>query len=67
MEDDTATEVDEECAGEVINRKEEVAIRGDGKAGDVGGGLKWESHSLGFQQVYDRDAVADWGDEDGIL
>lgn len=36
VEDDAAAQVDEEGAGGVVNSKEEVTVRGDSDAGDVG-------------------------------
>ena len=48
VQDDAAWEVDEEAAVAVVDGEEEIAIRRDGDAGDVGGGLCRESLGLGF-------------------
>jgi hypothetical protein len=44
----------------LVDSKEESSVGGGGNAADVGGGLEWEGYGLGFDEVGDRDSVADW-------
>lgn len=67
VENGAAAEVNEAGAGGVIDGEEEVAVRGDGDAGDVGGGLERERYGLGLGKIGGSDAVADGGVEDCVL
>jgi len=67
MEKSAAAEVDEEAAIIFVDSEKEGAVRGDGDAGDVGGGLNRESCGLRFAEVGDGDTVADGGEEESVV
>lgn len=48
VEDNVPVEVDEEAAAVTVDGEEENAVRGDGKAADVGGRLDGEGYRLGL-------------------
>jgi len=67
MEKSSAAEVDEEAAIIFVDGEEEGSVRGDGDAGDIGGGLNRESCGLGFAEVGDGDTVADGREEESVV
>ena len=67
MENGTAAEVDEEAAGVLVDGQEEDAVGGGGDAGNVGGRLEWEGCGLRLQEVGHGDAIADGGDQEGVV
>ena len=60
-------DVDEEAPAVLVDGHQESAVGGGGEAAYVGGGAELEGDGVVLGEVGDGDAVADGGDELGVL
>lgn len=67
MEHRAARDVDEEAPAVLVDGHQESAVGGGGEAAYVGGGAELEGDGVVLGEVGDGDAVADGGDELGVL
>lgn len=67
MEDGAAEEVDKEATVVFVDSEEEYAIRRGGDAAEIGGGLRRQCNSFGFDEVSDGNTVTDRGDKKTIV
>ena len=51
----------------LYNGEEEIAVKRDNDASNVGGGLCRESVGLGFQEIGDGDTVSNGRDEESVV
>lgn len=67
MEDGAAVKVDEEATVVFVDCKEEYAVRRGGDTTEIGGGLRRQCNSFGFDEVSDGNTVTNRGDKKTVV